>query len=73
MIVILRAAASGKPVGINATQVKFLRANAEDVTAIVFGKGGDEHTVLVKGNVLRIAEDLNMALRRPRDPTPAAT
>lgn len=71
MIVILRAAASGKPVGINVTQVRFLRANADDVTAIVFGKGSDEHIVLVKGSVLRVAEDLNMALRRQREPTPA--
>lgn len=71
MIVIMRAAASGKPVGINVTQVRFLRANADDVTAIVFGKSGDEHSVLVKGGLLRVAEDLNMALRR-RDAAPAA-
>ena len=70
MIVILKAAASGKPVGVNVAQVRFLRANADDVTAIVFGKSGEEHSVLVKGGLLRVAEDLNMALRR-RDPGPA--
>ncbi|HZF44654.1 MAG TPA: hypothetical protein VEZ48_14740 [Sphingomonadaceae bacterium] len=70
MIVIMRAAASGKPVGINVSQVRFLRSNADDVTAIVFGKSGEEHMVLVKGALVRVAEDLNMALRR-RDIAPA--
>jgi hypothetical protein len=54
--------------------VRFLRSNADDVTAIVFGKSGEEHSVLVKGALVRVAEDLNMALRR-RDiaPAPATT
>lgn len=65
MIVILRGAPSGKPVGINVDQVRFLRANAEDATAIVFGKAGDEHTVVVKGSLLEVARDLNAAYARP--------
>lgn len=62
MIVIMRAAASGKPVGVNVDQVKFIRANTEDVTAIVFGKTGEEHTLVVKGSVMQVAQDLNYGL-----------
>lgn len=64
MIVIMRAAASGKPVGINPEQVRYIRFNTDDVTTIVFGKASDEHTVLVKGGVTRVAEELNAWLGR---------
>ncbi len=68
MIIIMRAAASGKPVGINTDQVRFIRANSDDVTTIVFGKASDEHTVLVKGSVLRVAEELNAWHLRQAEP-----
>ena len=68
MIVIMRAAASGKPVGINTDQVRFIRPSTDDVTSIVFGKASDEHIVQVKGSVTHVADELNAWAIRQAQP-----